>query len=459
MKRLLRDDDGFTLIEVMVSAVLVVVVSLGVMQTFDAVSRASENSRARAIAQTLAQQDQERLRSLTFAQLNSVASGPQPKTVDGRTFMITTTAVQAGDPDPNPDCGGDPVTADYIRATSMVSWGAMRVQPVVARSLIAAPNVTAGGKVIVQVQDRLSKPVAGYTVSISPAVRSNGTTSAKGCVAWDGVPAGTYTVTVSRSGGYVDKNGNETWSQTISVQDNKAVAVGPVTFDRAATALAKFQTTIGAFTYNNPLGSIAEAITDRLTATQSGMTQPRRFGTPGDPHTSIRTEHDDAHPTSPGLFPFTGAYGIYAGDCTVEDPTNYNKPIPDSVTLAPGDADKAVTVHLPPVNLTILAYGTAWDGASVYFTPTDPNCGSTPIPMGVTGPDPLDTTKPHGRLRFPGVPWGDYTICAEYYLATTTNGIAAGWYTVSRTGVQVHTATGPAAISMDFQTGTAGRCP
>src|SRR3954466_13025425 len=154
MRRLARDERGFTLIEVLVSALLVVVVSLGVMSTFDATSRASDNSRARAIAQSLAQQDQEGLRGLTVAQLTSVPAGPQAKTVDGRDFLITSTAVWDGDPDPNPDCGGDPVTTDYLRVTSLVSWGGMRLAPIVNRSLIAAPSNGAGGKIIVQVQNR-----------------------------------------------------------------------------------------------------------------------------------------------------------------------------------------------------------------------------------------------------------------------------------------------------------------
>jgi type II secretory pathway pseudopilin PulG len=462
MARLLSDDRGFTIIEVLASALLVVVISLGAMSTFDATSRASDNARARAIAQDLAQQDQERLRGLTVAQLNALASGPQPKTVDGRTFQVTSTAVWDGDPDPNPDCGGDPVTTDYIRTTSMVSWGDIRVRPIVNRSLIAAPSGGTGGKIIVQTQNRANLPLQGMTVSLSPSgVRTDATTSAKGCVAWDTVPAGDYTVTISRPG-YVDKNGNESFSQDVTVIDNKAVALGPITFDQAATVVARFQTTIGAYTYNSPLGSLAEAITDRLTANQAGMSQPRRFGTVGDPQPSLKTWHDDAHPTSPGLFPFTGAYGVYAGDCGAEDPTTYNKPIPDTVTVAPGDVDKPVTVRLPPIDLTINANGTALNGANVYFKPTDPNCGTTPINMGVTGPDPANAAR-GGRLRFPGIPWGQYSVCVEYDVNPPVvipgYGTVSGWYTFTKP-VSVTTATGPGAVTMDFYTAGAvsGRC-
>jgi type II secretory pathway pseudopilin PulG len=455
MGRRLRDERGFTIIEVLASALLVVVVSLGVMSAMDTTSRASDNSRARSIAQSLAQQDQERMRGMTVAQLMALPGGPQAKTVDGRDFQLTSTAVWDGDPDPNPDCGGDPVTTDYIRVTSMVSWADIRVAPIVNRSLIAAPSNGAGGKIIVQVQNRLNQPAPGYNVSLSPAgVRSDGTTSNKGCVAWDGVPAGTYTVTVSRAGGYVDKNGKEAYSQDVNVLDNKAVSVGPVTFDRAATVKATFQTTIGAFTYNSP----SYAKTDRITAMQAGLAAPRRFGTPGTAVDSITTQNDDGHPTSPGLFPFTSAYGIYAGDCTAEDPTNYGATIADTVTLAPGDVDKPLVVRMPPVETTVrYTSSTPLDGANVIFTSRSTACGNTPINLGATGPDPADATR-HGRLQFPAVPWGDYDVCAEYFNPTPVGSIAAGWYTTTLSNVQVRAAgrTGGSALVLDFATSAAG---
>jgi prepilin-type N-terminal cleavage/methylation domain-containing protein len=459
MARLLDDERGFTLIEVLCSALLVVVVSVGVLSSMDSTSRASENSRARGIAQTLTQQDQERMRGMTVAQLTAMPSTPQAKTVDGRTFQLTSTAVWSGDPDPSPPCGGDPSTTDYMRITSTVTWTGMRVKPVISRSLAAEPSSGVGGKVIVQVQDRAGTLAAGYNVHLSPSgVRTDATTSANGCVVWDNLPAGDYTVSISRVGGYVDENGRDVWSKDVTVVNDRAVAVGPVAFDKAATVKATFTTKIGAYTY-------VDGKTDRLTASQAGLTAQRRFGTVNSPQLSITTIQDDAHPTSVGLFPFAGAYGIYAGDCSAEDPTTYGQSIPDTVTVAPGDVNKAVVVRLPPVDTTVqYGSGTKLDGASVYYTPSNAACGSTPINMGVTGPDPANAAN-HGKLAFPGVPWGDYNVCAEYNVPPGTPGIPAGWYSTRKSAVQVRTAaglTGGSAIVLDFVVNSSAvgvRCP
>jgi hypothetical protein len=229
-----------------------------------------------------------------------------------------------------------------------------------------------------------------------------------------------------------------------------------VPFDRAATVSATFTTKIGAYTYTG-------GTSDRITVAQAGLSNQRRFGTPGTMRPAIRTVNDDAHPTSIGLFPFTGAYGVYAGDCTAEDPTTYGQTIPDTVNVLPGDVDKAAVLRLPPVDLMVTFGGSPLDGAHLYYTPITPDCGSTPIDMGVTGADPGNPTSAarHGRVQFPGIPWGDYTACAEYYLATAVGTIPPGWYSARQT-INVRSAaglTGGSAPTLDMRSGTSGRCP
>jgi hypothetical protein len=120
-------------------------------------------------------------------------------------------------------------------------------------------------------------------------------------------------------------------------------------------------------------------------------------------------------------------------------------------------------VRLPPVDLTVIYGGSGLDGATVYLTPTSPDCGTAPINMGLTGVDPRDATK-HGKLTFPGVPWGDYDICAEYQVPAGVAGIPAGWYSARKLNQQVRTINGlvggaAPTIDMATATGPGTRCP
>ena len=61
-----RHQDGFALIEVIVSAAILAVVALAVLSGLDGASASSARERARAVSASLAEQDQERLRSYRF---------------------------------------------------------------------------------------------------------------------------------------------------------------------------------------------------------------------------------------------------------------------------------------------------------------------------------------------------------------------------------------------------------
>ena len=67
LTRMRRDEAGFALIEVLISAVLLLIVAAGVFLAFDASTRATAQERHRARANDLAQSDLERIRSLPYA--------------------------------------------------------------------------------------------------------------------------------------------------------------------------------------------------------------------------------------------------------------------------------------------------------------------------------------------------------------------------------------------------------
>ena len=64
--RTLRSESGFALIEVIVAAAVLAIVALAVLSGIDAASSTSAREKARAVAASLAEQDQERMRSYRF---------------------------------------------------------------------------------------------------------------------------------------------------------------------------------------------------------------------------------------------------------------------------------------------------------------------------------------------------------------------------------------------------------
>src|SRR4051812_17755790 len=68
----LRSETGFGIVEVLVTAMVVMIVATAVLGALDAASHASGRVKARSVAMTLAQGDQERLRAMPIADLANV---------------------------------------------------------------------------------------------------------------------------------------------------------------------------------------------------------------------------------------------------------------------------------------------------------------------------------------------------------------------------------------------------
>src|SRR3954464_8112798 len=87
-----RDGEaGFALVEVIVSAAVLAMVALAVLAGVDAAGRSSGREKARAVAVSLAEQDQERLRGIPAKAVTTIDS-PSPVTLNGATYTITSKA-------------------------------------------------------------------------------------------------------------------------------------------------------------------------------------------------------------------------------------------------------------------------------------------------------------------------------------------------------------------------------
>lgn len=420
-------DEGFALIEVVVTAALVVLIAAGVLITIDTASKASGQDRARTQAAMLAQEDQERLRAMTPAQLTALVTNP-PAPVTKRLFVVgngpeqdytvTSSASWVDDQLAAPTCGGSPSAARYLRINSSVSWPSMGGQtPVTEQSQVAIPP--SGGSITVQIRDHNQNAVGGIPVSLAPPTGGSpytGTSSASpnGCAEWDYLTPGNYSLTVGPKAStppYVDPNGNTTTpAQTVVASDATSQAV-QVSFDQGGTVSAPYWTKIGTNVYQSPG---APQQNDQVTFSQSGMTGGARiFGTAGTMTTSL---------TTPALFPFSSAYTVYPGGCTAADPMSNGQAKDQTVTVTAGSSGIALPplnagdpngIELPSLNVTVQSNGTPVNGASVTITrQLNGTCSSFKYPVQTTVKDPVQSTLTAGRIPYPGVPFGKYVVCA-----------------------------------------------
>ena len=194
--------------------------------------------KARAVAGSLAEQDQERLRSYRF---DSLATVPQanPVTLDNVTYTIKSEASWITD-DANavPACGTTAQKqSEYLRIVSTVTSNIVgsRIAPVRIESMVA-PSVVYGqdhGTLAVRILDRAGVGVPLMTVNaksddgtILPAAQTN----AQGCALFRSIPVGGYTVGVNTTG-YISKAGKQLLETTTTVNPNYVNNVS-LTYDR-----------------------------------------------------------------------------------------------------------------------------------------------------------------------------------------------------------------------------------
>jgi Tfp pilus assembly protein PilV len=395
------------LVEVLVSALLVGIMAAAFFGALGGSARVSGVSKARAIGAGLAQDDQERLRSMPVAALSTLDQ-TNTKAVAGVNYQVTSKAEWIADAtQTNTDCTSNGAAADYLRITSTVApVNLAALKPIVVTSTVTpAPGTFNNlGALLVSVVDRNGAGVAGRTVNISGPASDSALTNAQGCAFFGYEPVGDYAVTTSAVG-YVDAAGNSTATTTASV-GNETTATAQLQYDLAGAASLTFDTRAKDAT--GALESVAQAAPAwTVTASHGGIVRTLGPGYPtGSPYTSPSPASTIA---APKLFPWTDPYGIYAGNCNYNDPGTLTPAPPgSSLTVVPGKLDHAVMVRVPAVNVLTKASGTA-KALPVTITSATTGCGvwsvrRTTVPSGTAGTST-------GMLQDPGLPYGQYFIC------------------------------------------------
>ncbi|MET0687254.1 MAG: hypothetical protein ABW060_18170 [Solirubrobacteraceae bacterium] len=392
----LSAEHGVTLVETLISALVLMGVIFAVFATLDTASSTTAVNRARTAAATIAERDQERMRGMSVTQLSN-HNLTRTVAADGVTYTVMSDAEWVRDSTGGAEgCSSNAKQADYIRITSTVTSpvAGRRIKPVELRSLVAPRVGQFGanqGTLAVKVTDELDAPVSGLGVGVTGPGVYNDSTNAQGCAVFSRIPTGNYTIRMNQDG-WVDPSGVQAVAATGAVSAGAVNAV-PLRYAPAASVAVRFDTSVG--------GTKGAAESRQLIAANPGVPAGvRQFSLPAAAATM----------TASGLFPFPDGYAFYSGVCAGADPsrfvTDYFSGNP-GFTLVPRGGSAAVDVREPSLNLRITRGPNANSAApfkDAYVIIRSTECSETHV---------FDGLRPNGTLPEPGLPFGTYTICAD----------------------------------------------
>ncbi len=402
------------MIEVAVATLIVALLAAAIFTGFGAVSQIEGAQRHESAAIELAQQDEQRLRGLSVAEL--IASGPADaaspspagnesyyETIDGEPYLISSNASFVSARTGGLSCStSGSASADYIATTSTVTWadGNDGRKPVVAHSLVAP---TSGGVIVASVQDDASGApygeVPGATVEIQGPGAGGATqtlnTDANGCAVDAGLAAGSYTVTATAPAGYV-LAGSASQSVMLANGGSETAAFFAA---RPSTVQASFNTVVNGVSV--PVGF------DSFSLSQNGVATT--YGTPGT-YAAPVSSGATVYPAPSGSRPTD--YAAYAGTCTADAPASASN---ETAVAAGESVTVPITITLPSILLSLSTSHSATTSAEVDDAPSAAVIYSgSHWTHGATGNQNYDSTE-------------SFDLTAGDYVKFTFTGTSVEW--------------------------------
>ena len=448
---LAAEQSGFSIVEVVVAALMLTLISGAVATALMSTARYSGDERKRSQANQIAQQDQERLRGLSIKALSGKDELRTVGPYDGTTYSVRSQGQFLSNTGSASCSSSGTGAAAYVLITTTVDWTDNRRPAVIQKSVIT-PN--AGGTLLVSAIDQNSAPLPGVGITIIGKETEDAVTGSEGCAIFGGLTQSGYYVFASKSG-FVDPNGNPSpvGGANVLATGTSYGSPEPWQFGQAGSVTANFKTTMAGTTYT---GQKAPSLTWR--DTQSGMSVSKNVTPATVPSATVAT------PSPANLFPFnngtpgtyTGNYSVWAGKCDAAKPPAGNLA---SATVPPGGTATLNDSPSPRVTLPGMQIKVSYATAGSYVTPDHiqlkDSCNQI---WSIPSADIRPTTDPGfanlGALDFPGQPYGTYTVCADYDPAGATPAKTVNATSVANTSF---TAANPVSILITSAS-TSGTC-
>lgn len=424
-----------SLIEVMVSAVLVALISLAVLKGFTFLTRTTASERLRNQAAVLAAQSQEQLRTDPATALDALQGKAHSYTqeVGGERFTIAQETEFVNGKTGRAGCStaegsaSAPTSGNYIQIVSTVSWPQLSGQaPLRQASIITPPD---GSTLQVDVLDNSSPPssVPGVTVTAAGAVAHTG---ASGCAIFGSIPSTTVSFSASKPG-YVTPSGAESISQA-------EIGIAPNITTHRTVVLAQGGAIKVQFTYKGKLNYEGTPVLgDTFVVSNQKMGLSPNFEVGGSNGLYAATAS-----TRRDLFPFTEseeAWAVYGGDCPLDNPASLGGEggAVASAHVSPG---KTTSVDVPLSRVLLDVHTGTGPGSPgslaktrYPITITDGECASDiPNNAGSADAEHTQQSSAAGHLSEPFQPYGRYSLClfdpaeSKTYTAAYVNSTEAG---------------------------------
>jgi Tfp pilus assembly protein PilV len=398
-------EDGFILIEVLVSALILAIVAGAVLALITATTHSAASGRDHSIAVGIAQEEQARMRTMRISALKALPETPRNVTVGGTTFSVKSIGKFVNNNTGTSSCSGEGATADYVEITSTVDSPNL-VNPVSIHSLVSPSNGSldpSHGTFAFQAKNAAGEPLSGVSITGTGASNFNGFTDESGCATFADVPAGNYQVTTS-AGGRINRQGLEEAMTEINVEAS-ATQQKVFYFDWPGTIT-------GTFYYLEPNGTKAMAAVDSMVL----------FDTENEPEATAVWRSGYILATGPltstKVYPFkTTPYSVFAGSCNSNspDPTNVGAN-PTAVATVPVTSGSSTSreIQVPALNAVVTLESNKLEGATVVAT--DKSCQYNTVNVSRTF-----TTDKVGHIarstsastEAVALPYGEYTVCAS----------------------------------------------
>jgi type II secretory pathway pseudopilin PulG len=416
------DQEGFIIIEVLVSAIILAIVAGAVLTLITATTRSAASQRDRSVAYDLAQADQARLRTMQITVLNGLeqlnekarALNAEPIKLNGTVYTLESKGEFVNNQAGGVSCTAENDTPDYIQLTSTVTSPALN-SPVTVQSVVSPSTGsldTTHGNLSVQVENAVGEPVSGISVSLKGGAYAR-TTESQGCANFADLPNSGYSGIVKSNGTLVNREGKTEEAISATIVGKSTVHVSSA-WDKPGKLQPEF-------VYAQPgTGKLLPAPVDSMSVTFIERSLgPTVYGTPGGARS--------ASPVAERLFPFHASkYTVYAGSCLSNNPnpsgskTENNVGI-GSIEVLPEGVGTA-RIQVPALELTVENSSKPVAGAMVTVTDENSGCKS-----GSSVVKRTFTTNAGGHLALTetgateaGLPFGTYKICASKKIGTTT---------------------------------------
>ncbi len=451
------EEAGFSLIEVLASAVIVILLSVAVAQGLIAGAHLSGYQQHKSQADEIAQRDQERLRGLSAKQLGNLAtSETYPVSAGGTVFTVTSQASLLSTSGSTSCTTAGSGAVAYYHTVSTVSWGSVSGTQSVTEDSIITPPIS--GALLVKALDQTGAALPGVNVTAtgqSGTDTESGITDSNGCVIETGLTADTYNLSLTDTG-YVTYNGASPLTDSATVTDSGTATPtnAPEVLGQAGSMSATFWT--NAYTSGTTVGPLSgQVAADADTYGSGGTASMSTYDT-------MTAASGNTTFTASNLFPFyfsgppgsyTGNYRVWAGSCLQEEPpTAY-----DSATVLPGGA-ATPTVQEPALNLDVLYNnGTTTSRVApghvkVFFASGSGTACSDTWNEAISA---TAATSTNGALASPGVPYASSTTSGSTASASGQTGTLSVCADYNTTGATYHKTTVQLPSGMSFSAPTA----